>query len=82
MPAASVSGILSKCEDCYVTSLLNVPASEWNLFVEDRHNGKQQSLRTRDPVAAQRIFNAKNEAYGQPAINLQIAKAYLTAADP
>jgi hypothetical protein len=33
-------------------------------------------------VAAQRIFNAKNEAYQQPAINLQIARAYLMAVDP
>jgi integrase len=33
-------------------------------------------------VAAQRIFNAKNESHQQPAINLQIARAYLMAVDP
>ncbi len=51
-------------------------------FVEDRVTGKQASLRTRDKVAAQRIFNAKNESHQQPAINLQIARAYLMAVDP
>jgi hypothetical protein len=28
------------------------------------------------------LFNAKNEAERQPAINIQIARAYLTATDP
>jgi integrase len=51
-------------------------------FVEDRVSGKQASLRTRDKVAAHRIFNAKNESHQQPAINLQIARAYLMAVDP
>ena len=31
---------------------------------------------------ALRIFNAKNEAHEQPAINLQIARAYLMGSDP
>ena len=43
---------------------------------------KQASLQTRDHTAAQRIFNAKNESHQQPAINLQIARAYLMAVDP
>ncbi len=51
-------------------------------FIEDRHTGKQTSLRTRDKAAAHRIFGAHNEAYEQPAINLQIALAYLKASDP
>lgn len=51
-------------------------------FIEDRVNGKQESLKTRDRIAAQRIFHAKNEAHHQPAINLQIARAYLMASDP
>jgi integrase len=51
-------------------------------FVEDRITGKQESLKTREKVAAQRIFNARNEAHEQPAINLQIARAYLMAGDP
>jgi len=51
-------------------------------FLEDRITGKQQSLRTRDGHAAKRIFNARNESHEQPAINLQIARAYLMASDP
>jgi len=51
-------------------------------FIEDSVTRKQNSLQTRDKVAAQRIFNARNEAHLQPAINLQIARAYLTASDP
>jgi integrase len=51
-------------------------------FIEDTVTGKQASLKTRDKPAAQRIFNAKNESYQQPAINLQIARAYLMAVDP
>lgn len=51
-------------------------------FIEDRITRKQASQKTRDRVAAQRIFNARNEAHLQPAINLQIARAYLMASDP
>lgn len=51
-------------------------------FLEDRITHKQESLKTRDKIAAQRIFNARNEAHQQPAINLQIARAYLMASDP
>jgi len=51
-------------------------------FIEDRIGKKQESLKTRDKTAAQRIFNARNEAHQQPAINLQIARAYLMASDP
>jgi len=50
-------------------------------FVEDRISKKQESLKTRDKIAAQRIFNAWNEAHQQPAINLQIARAYLMASE-
>ncbi len=51
-------------------------------FVGDRVTGKQASLRTRDKAAVQRIFHTKNESHQQPAINLQIARAYLMAVDP
>ena len=51
-------------------------------LIEDRVTGKQASLQTRDKVAAQRIFGAKNESHQQPAINLQIARAYLTSGAP
>jgi hypothetical protein len=51
-------------------------------FIQNNATGKQESLKTRDKTAAQRIFNAKNEAHEQPAINLQIARAYLMGSDP
>jgi len=51
-------------------------------FLEDRVNGRQESLKTRDRTAADRILHARNEAHQQPAINLQIARAYLMASDP
>jgi len=51
-------------------------------YCEDTDTGKQTSLRTKDKDEAQRLLNAKNEAEKQPAINLQIARAYLAASDP
>ncbi len=51
-------------------------------FLEDRATKQQESLRTRIREAAIRILHAKNEAYQQPAINLQIARAYLMVSDP
>lgn len=51
-------------------------------FIEDTITKKQESLRTRDKAIAQRLFSARNEAHQQPAINLQIARAYLRASDP
>ena len=51
-------------------------------FVQDNITGKQESLKTRDKQVALRIFNARNEAHEQPAINREIAKAYLSVSDP
>src|SRR5436309_1476905 len=51
-------------------------------YCEDTDTGKQESLRTKDKAAALRLLNARNEAQEQPAINLQIARAYLQAGDP
>lgn len=48
----------------------------------DTERNKQTSLATKDFQDAQRLVHAKNEACRQPAINLQIARAYLTASDP
>ena len=50
-------------------------------FLEDRLLKKQNSLKTRDEETARRICHAKNEALRQPAINLHIARAFLTAGD-
>ena len=54
-----------------------------NVFwCQDNETGKQESLRTKDRGEADRLFHAKNEAFHQPFINLQIARAYLLVADP
>lgn len=48
----------------------------------DRETEKQISLGTKDKTEAIRFLNAKNEADANPSINLHLARAYLTAADP
>ena len=50
-------------------------------YSQDRHNGKQESLRTRDEAAAKALLHSKNEAFRQPILNQQIALAYLSATD-
>ena len=51
-------------------------------YIHDDQTGKQESLHTSDRATATRLLHAKNEASQQPAINLQIARAYLMASDP
>lgn len=51
-------------------------------YLEDKETNHQESLRTRNETEASRLLFARNEAHRQPAINVQIARAYLTASDP
>ena len=51
-------------------------------YSEDTTTRKQHSLRTKDEAEALTLLNAKNESFRQPVLNLQIARAYLTASDP
>jgi len=51
-------------------------------WCQDNDTGRQQSLRTKDRLLAERLLHARNEAQQQPLINLQIARAYLLASDP
>ena len=51
-------------------------------YLHNDLTGKQESLHTSDRAKATRLLHAKNEAGQQPAINLQIARAYLAATDP
>ncbi|MCP5517218.1 MAG: tyrosine-type recombinase/integrase [Verrucomicrobiales bacterium] len=48
-------------------------------YFQDGETGRQTSLRTVDRRKAERILLAKNEASEQPALNLSLARAYLTA---
>jgi integrase len=50
-------------------------------YIHDDMTGKQESLHTKDKETAQRLFHSRCEAEKQPAINLQIARAYLAATD-
>jgi integrase len=50
-------------------------------YVHDSVTGKQDSLGTSDRTVAVRLFHSRNEAEQQPAVNLQIARAYLAASD-
>jgi hypothetical protein len=50
-------------------------------YCEDTQTRKQQSLRTKDPAAAEALIHSKNEAFRQPLLNQQIALAYLSATD-
>jgi integrase len=50
-------------------------------YVQNTQTGKQESLRTRDEVAAKALLHSKNEAARQPILNRQIALAYLSATD-
>jgi integrase len=51
-------------------------------YVHDDVTGKQDSLHTTDRVTALRLIHSRREAEQQPAVNLQIARAYLAASDP
>lgn len=53
-------------------------------YWQENDTTKQGTLGTSDKREAQRLINAKNESFSTPAaaINLQIARAYLNAADP
>ena len=51
-------------------------------YIHDEVTGKQDSLHTNDRATAVRLFHSRQEAEQQPAVNLQIARAYLAASDP
>ena len=51
-------------------------------YIHDDATGKQDSLHTTDRATALRLVHSRNEAAQQPAVNLQIARAYLAASDP
>ena len=51
------------------------------LYCKDALTGQRTSLKTKDEEEALQIIQAKNQALRQPALNLQIAKAYLSGSD-
>src|SRR3954470_15248010 len=51
-------------------------------YFQDNTTRQQKSLKTKSRKEAERLLHVQNEAHVQPAFNLQIARAYLLAADP
>jgi hypothetical protein len=51
-------------------------------YCQDSTNGHQESLRTRDESEARALLHSRNEAFRQPVLNVQMARAYLSANDP
>lgn len=51
-------------------------------YCEDTTTRKQSSLKTKDKTEALAILHARNESFRQSRLNVQIARAYLTASDP
>jgi hypothetical protein len=51
-------------------------------YCVDTETGKRVSLHTSSEDAARQIIEAQNQAVRQPAINMQIAHAYLQHGDP
>jgi len=53
-----------------------------NFYCVDTVTGKRASLHTANSDEARQLVEAKNNSHRQPTLNLQIARAYLTATDP
>jgi len=51
-------------------------------FIEDAATRKQESLRTKCPVQAERLLNARNESHRCPEASRAMAMAYLRDTDP
>lgn len=51
-------------------------------WAEDVATGQQRSLRTKVRAEAVRLLHGRNEAHAVPFANLQMARAYMMAADP
>ncbi len=51
-------------------------------WCHDGESGRQESLGTKDRASARRLVHARNEAHSVPFVNLQMARAYMMAADP
>lgn len=51
-------------------------------YAQDSESGQQTSLRTKEKSEALTLLHAKNEAFRQPMLNLQMARTYLSASDP
>jgi len=51
-------------------------------YVQNNSTGGRESLRTKDEQEAKRLLDVRNSAGKATALNLELGKAYLRAADP
>ena len=51
-------------------------------YLQDKLTGKQESLKTRNAVAANRLLAGKNQSVELPMLNRSMAKTYLAAKSP
>ena len=51
-------------------------------YCEDTTTRKQSSLKTKDKVEPLALLHSQSESFRQTRLNVQIARAYLTASDP
>jgi hypothetical protein len=56
--------------------------SNGTFYLEDVGCRKQESLRTKSAAEAKRLLAARNQAVEQPALNLTMARAYLSGRSP
>ncbi len=53
-----------------------------NFLIEDTRTGLQKSLKTSDRREAEKLLAAKNQAQENPALNIALAKAYISQSNP
>jgi len=51
-------------------------------YAQDSKSGSRESLGTKKQKEAEKLLQAKNDAYEQPALSRELAKAYLCLQDP
>ena len=51
-------------------------------YIQNNSTGERESLRTKDKQEAERLLEVRNSAGKATALNLELGKVYLRAADP
>jgi hypothetical protein len=51
-------------------------------YIHNNAMGEQRSLKTKDKDTAKELFKAENETRKRAALNLELGKVYMRAADP
>jgi hypothetical protein len=81
-PGSVGGNLMERNERTDEKTLPNLPTLQRHLLLPRYGDRKRESLKTKDEAEADQLLHARNEALRQAPINIQIAKAYLSAADP